>query len=60
MADSVDRLCIADICSCDKISVSWTNGELTGHLDSVDRDFVADIVDALVRMCERRERNGKV
>ena len=64
MTDPIDRLCRDAIRKCDTMSVSWTNGELTGHLDSVDRDFVMDVANAFARMCDRRERererNGKI
>ena len=40
---------------CDSIHVSWTNGEMTGHLESVDHEFIVDVSEAFARMCSRRE-----
>lgn len=54
MIDPVDRIIRDAIRRCDKMSVSWTNGELTGHLDSVDHDFIVDVSNAYARMCDRR------
>lgn len=56
MIDPVDRIIRDAIRRCDKMSVSWTNGELTGHLDSVDHDFIVDVSNAYARMCDRREQ----
>ena len=56
MIDPVDRIIRDAIRRCDKMSVSWTNGEMTGHLDSVDHDFIVDVSNAFARMCDRREQ----
>lgn len=47
---------------CDWIHISWANGEMTGHLESADHEFIADVSNAFARMCDRRESkrtNGK-
>lgn len=56
MKDPVDRILRDAIRKCDKMSVSWTNGEMTGHLESVDHEFIIDVSNAFARMCDRREQ----
>ena len=55
MIDKTDMDCMDSIRGCDSIHISWTNGKMTGHLKSVDHEFIVDVSEAFARMCGRRE-----